>query len=466
VNEKFDLIVIGSGPAGRRSAIQAAKLHRKVLLIESRLRVGGVSAHTGTLPSKTLRETVLNLSGYRERLFYSDSYRVKNTIDGNDLSIRLGLTIDHEVEILDNQFCRNNVRVVHGRARFLSDHKVAVSNEQSDDCIFEASHFIIAVGSRPYRPTSIPFDGKRILDSDDIARFPRVPRSLVVVGAGVIGVEYATIFSVLGVKVTIVEPRSNFLEFVDREIINAFIQDLDDRATELKLGVSVIEIDDADPENVVSSLSDGSKLSSEVLLYTGGRVGATEDLGLEFCGLVSDNRGRISVNPTTYQTNVSHIYAVGDVIGFPSLASISMEQGRIAACHAMSTHIPASPGFFPYGIYSVPEISAIGLTEQEVICQKIPYSCGIARFRETSRGHIMGLNTGLLKLIFSTADQRLLGVHILGEGATELIHIGQAVLNFGGTLEYFIEKAFNYPTLAEAYKIAALDAFNKMSMAA
>jgi NAD(P) transhydrogenase len=462
--EIFDLIVIGSGPAGRRAAIQAAKLHRSVLVIENRTRVGGVSVHTGTIPSKTLRETVLNLSGYRERLFYGQAYRVKKVIAGKDLTARLSMTLDHEIENLEHQFARNGVRVCHGTARFVNAHVVEVRDEAGEVLFFEAARIVIAVGTVPHRPAHIPFDGHNILDSDDIAKNPRVPRSLTVVGAGVIGVEYATIFSALDVEVNIVEPRNNFLEFVDRDIIDEFVHDLKRRGIKLKLGVSVSEVELDDRGWVVSKLSDGRTIRSEMLLYSGGRVGATASLGLENCGLVCDERGRLSVNPETFQTAVPHIYAAGDVIGFPSLASISMEQGRIAVCHAMSAQPQPPPRFFPYGIYAVPEISAIGLAEQEARSQGLAFECGIARFRETSRGHIMGLESGMLKLIFSRADRKLLGVHIIGEGATELIHIGQAVLNFGGTLDYFVENAFNYPTLAEAYKVAALDAFNRMSL--
>ncbi|MDB5506945.1 MAG: Si-specific transhydrogenase [Devosia sp.] len=289
-----------------------------------------------------------------------------------------------------------------------------------------------------------------------------MPRSLTVVGAGVIGIEYATIFSALDVPVTIVEPRDNFLEFIDREIIDEFIHELRDRGVSLRLGAKVESVERDGRGWPVSILSDGRRIRSEMLLYAAGRVGATANLGLELCGVIPDDRGRLTVDPATFQTSVSHIYAAGDVIGFPSLASTSMEQGRIAACHAFGAPMPPAPKYFPYGIYAVPEISTIGLTEQQVRDKGIAYECGIARFRETSRGHIMGLESGMMKMIFALSDGKLLGVHIIGEGATELIHIGQAVLNLGGTLSYFVENTFNYPTLAEAYKIAALDAFNRM----
>ena len=324
---------------------------------------------------------------------------------------------------------------------------------------------MIAVGTSPYRPPSIPFDGKHVLDSDDLIAMPHVPRSLTVIGAGVIGIEYATIFSALDVPVTLIEPKPSFLEFVDHEIIEDFTHQLRDRGMTIRLGSAVSSVVPDEGGWPVTTLEDGRRIRSETLLYTAGRVGATANLGLETIGVSADSRGRISVDPDTFQTAQPHIYAAGDVVGFPSLASTSMEQGRIAACHAFGLPMPHAPQAFPYGIYAVPEISTVGLSEEDARAKGLAIECGIARFRETSRGHIMGLNAGLLKMIFALDTRRLLGVHIVGEGATELIHIGQAVLNLGGTLDYFMENAFNYPTLAEAYKIAALDAWNRMPRA-
>ena len=459
----FDLIVLGSGPAGRRAAIQAAKFGASVLVIEEGPRVGGVSVHTGTIPSKTLRETVLNLTGWRERGFYGLAYRAKKDIDSEDLAARLGKTIAFEVGVLELQFARNGVSTTTGKARFLDPHRIRVETGWGEPEVHDADHVVIAVGTRPFRPDHIPFDGARVVDSDGFAEAPPVPRSLAVVGAGVIGIEYATIFSALGVPVTIIEPRENFLEFIDREIIDHFVSDLRRRGVTFRLGCSVerVEIDAAGWP--VAFLSDGRRVRTQMLLYAAGRMGATDDLGLEACGLATDARGRLAVDPRTFQTSVPHIYAAGDVIGHPSLASTSMEQGRIAVCHAFGAPMHEPPAFFPYGIYSVPEISTIGLTEEKAREQGIPYEVGIARAHEISRGHIMGLLSGMLKLIVSREDRRLLGVHIIGEGATELIHIGQAVLNLGGGVDYFVDNAFNYPTLAEAYKIAALDVFNRMA---
>jgi NAD(P) transhydrogenase len=458
----YDFIVIGSGPAGRRAAIQAAKLGRSVLVVDKGRRVGGVSVHTGTIPSKTLRETVLNLTGWRERGFYGRAYRVKKDIEAKDLMSRLHMTLDHEVDVLEHQFARNAVTTIRGMARFVDPHRVEITLDSGDIRVIGGERFLLAVGTRPHRPADVPFNGHSILDSDEIVEIPRLPRSLTVVGAGVIGVEYATIFSALDVTVALVEARPTMLDFIDDELIEDFTHQLRDRGMALRLGCKVARIE-FENDWPVTVLENGRRLRSEMLLYTAGRVGATDTLNLDSCGLKVDNRGRLKVDPVTFQTEAPHIYAAGDAIGFPSLASTSMEQGRIAACHAFNMPMPPAPEFFPYGIYSVPEISTVGMSEQEVRKRDIPYECGIARFRETSRGHIMGLNAGLLKMLFALDTRRLLGVHIVGEGATELVHIGQAVLNLQGTLDYFIENTFNYPTLAEAYKIAALDAWNRMT---
>ncbi len=462
----YELAVIGSGPAGRRAAIQAAKLGHSVVVIENRLRVGGVSVHTGTIPSKTLRETVLNLSGWRERGFYGLSYRVKKDIEGKDLGASLRMSLDHEIEVLEHQFARNGVKTIGGVARFRDPNRLAVTDAAGETTEVEAARIVIAVGTRPFRPPHIPFNEETIVDSDTLVSNLRVPRSLTVIGAGVIGIEYATIFSALDVPVTLVEPRERFLEFVDREIIEEFQHDLRKRGVNFRIGCKLDHVEMGQDRKPVALLSDGRQIKSDMLLYAAGRIGATDGLGLDACGITPDDRGRLTVDPRTFQTSVPHIYAAGDVIGFPSLASTSMEQGRIAACHAFNAHMPPAPDFFPYGIYSVPEMSMVGLTEDEARARKIAYESGIARFRETSRGHIMGLESGMMKLLFELGTRKLLGVHILGEGATELVHIGQAVLNLGGTLDYFVENTFNYPTLAEAYKIAALDAFNRMPAAA
>ncbi|WP_159951305.1 Si-specific NAD(P)(+) transhydrogenase [Rhizobium sp. 18065] len=458
---QYDFVVIGSGPAGRRAAIQAAKLEKKVLVIEKGTRVGGVSVHTGTIPSKTLRETALNLTGWRERGFYGRSYRVKQEINADDLRRRLLITLDHEVEVLEHQFARNRVQQMRGTATFVDAHTIEIAKEDGEILRVQTKSVLLAVGTRPFRPSHVPFDDVSILDSDDILEIKELPRSMVVIGAGVIGIEYATIFSALDTAVTVVEPRDTMLDFIDKEIVEDFTYQLRDRNMKLIFGQTVETVEKIDGKCRVT-LKNGRVLMAEMVLFAAGRVGATDTLNLAACGLEADNRGRLKVNPETFQTAVPNIYAAGDVVGFPSLASTSMEQGRIAARHAVGAPSHEPPQFFPYGIYAVPEISTCGLTEEEVIQRNIPYECGIAHFRETSRGHIMGLDSGMLKMIFSLKTRRLLGVHIVGEGATELVHIGQAVLNLKGTVEYFVENTFNYPTLAEAYKIAGLDAWNRM----
>ncbi|MBY5814406.1 Si-specific NAD(P)(+) transhydrogenase [Rhizobium leguminosarum] len=459
---QYDLVVVGSGPAGRRGAIQAAKLGKKVLVIEQGKRVGGVSVHTGTIPSKTLRETALNLSGWRERGFYGRSYRVKEEISADDLRRRLLITLNHEVEVLEHQFARNRVQHIRGKASFIDASTLQVIKDDGETTQVTAASVLLAVGTKPFRPDYIPFDGKTVLDSDELLDIQDLPRSMVVIGAGVIGIEYATIFSALDTAVTVIDPKATMLDFIDKEIIEDFTYQLRDRNMKLLLGQKADKVETLEDGKVGLTLDSGRRLTTDMVLFAAGRMGATDALNLPAIGLEADSRGRLKVNPETFQTSVANVYAAGDVVGFPSLASTSMEQGRIAARVAVGAVAKEPPKYFPYGIYAVPEISTCGLTEEEMKERGIPYECGIARFRETSRGHIMGLDTGLLKLIFSLKTRRLLGVHIVGEGATELVHIGQAVLNLKGTVEYFVENTFNYPTLAEAYKIAGLDAWNRM----
>ncbi|MFL5017572.1 MAG: Si-specific NAD(P)(+) transhydrogenase [Rhizobium sp.] len=459
---QYDLVVVGSGPAGRRGAIQAAKLGKKVLVIEQGKRVGGVSVHTGTIPSKTLRETALNLSGWRERGFYGRSYRVKEEISADDLRRRLLITLNHEVEVLEHQFARNRVQHIRGKASFIDASTLQVIKDDGETMQVTGASVLLAVGTKPFRPDYIPFDGKTVLDSDELLDIQDLPRSMVVIGAGVIGIEYATIFSALDTAVTVIDPKATMLDFIDKEIIEDFTYQLRDRNMKLLLGQKADKVERLENGKVELMLDSGRRLTTDMVLFAAGRMGATDALNLQAIGLDADSRGRLKVNPETFQTSVANIYAAGDVVGFPSLASTSMEQGRIAARVAVGAVAKEPPKYFPYGIYAVPEISTCGLTEEEMKERGIPYECGIARFRETSRGHIMGLDTGLLKLIFSLKTRRLLGVHIVGEGATELVHIGQAVLNLKGTVEYFVENTFNYPTLAEAYKIAGLDAWNRM----
>ena len=459
---QYDLIVVGSGPAGRRAAIQAAKLDKKVLVVEQGKRVGGVSVHTGTIPSKTLRETALNLSGWRERGFYGKAYRVKQEISAEDLRRRLLITLDHEVEVLEHQFARNRVQSIRGKATFVTPDTMAIAKDDGDVMHVMGKSILLAVGTKPFRPDYMPFDSKTVLDSDELLEIEQLPRSMVVIGAGVIGIEYATIFSALDAAVTVIDPKPTMLDFIDKEIVEDFTYQLRDRNMKLLLGQKADKVERLPDGKVMVHVDSGRQIITDMVLFAAGRMGATDTLNLAAAGLEADSRGRLKVNPETFETSVPNIYAAGDVVGFPSLASTSMEQGRVAARVAVGAIAKEPQKYFPYGIYAVPEISTCGLTEEEMKERGIPYECGIARFRETSRGHIMGLDTGLLKLIFSLKTRRLLGVHIVGEGATELVHIGQAVLNLKGTVEYFVENTFNYPTLAEAYKIAGLDAWNRM----
>ena len=411
----YDLIVIGSGPAGRAAAIQAGKLKRKVLVIDRKDRLGGVSVHTGTIPSKTLRETVLNLSGWRERSFYGRAYRVKDDIHAGDLKVRLHKTLDYEVDVLEHQFNRNHVTTLMGSARFTGPHAVEVTVHGGEIVQVTADRFLIATGTHTYRPDDVPFNGTTIVDSDEFLELATIPRSLVVVGAGVIGVEYATMFTALDVRVTLIEPRASFLDFIDRQTIDEFIHQVRENGLDLRLGSAIDKIED-EGTHVEVTLANGRHVRTEMLLFAAGRMGATRALNLSAVGLETDKRDRLEVDHKTYQTRVPHIYAAGDVIGHPSLASTSLQQGRVAACHALDTPtLPESP-WYPYGIYSVPEISTCGMSEEEATERGIPYEVGVARFRETSRGHIMGLEHGMLKMLVSIKTRRLLGVQIVGEG--------------------------------------------------
>lgn len=460
--KRYDFLVIGSGPAGQKAAIQAAKFGKRSAVIERRAVIGGVSVHTGIMPSKTLREAVLYLTGWNQRGLYGNAYRLKSKVTLNDLMQRLYITLKHEIEIMQDQMARNNVEVIQGIASFKDDHCLQVESAAGEISEVEADRILIATGTKPQRPEGIPFDDAAIIDSDGIVNLKTLPKTMIIVGAGVIGVEYASIFSVLDIELTLVDGRNTLLDFLDREIVDEFVHCMRQRGIRLRLGENVIGVEKDTNGRVITTLESGKRLRAELVMFAAGRVGTTAELQLEKTGLASDKKQRIPVNEK-YQTVVPQIYAAGDVIGFPSLASTSMEQGRLAACHAFDQPSSSRPEHFPFGIYSVPEMSVVGATEQELTAKKIPYDTGAAHLWETARGQIMGLEEGMLKMIISTEDQRLLGVHILGEEATELIHIGQAVIVLGGSLQYFMETVFNYPTLAEAYKIAALDVWNRIS---
>lgn len=455
----YDVLVIGSGPGGQKAAIAAAKLGHRAAVIEKGHMVGGVCINTGTIPSKTLREAVLYLTGLNQRDMYGQNYRVKEDITVTDLLARTQHVIGREIEVIRSQLFRNGVDLLNGTGRFLDQHRVSVHSEQGERVV-SGAHIIIAVGTRPARPNSVDFSNSHILDSDGILTLDRIPRSLVVVGAGVIGIEYASMFAALGTRVTVVEQRDRMLDFCDSEIIEALKFHLRDLSVSFRFGEKVASVE-ANAHGTVTTLVSGKRIPADTVMYSAGRQGATEDLDLEAAGLEADHRGRIAVDEF-YRTPVPHIYAVGDVIGFPALAATSMEQGRLAAYHALDEPVNSLVALQPIGIYTIPEISYCGQTEDELTGSAVPYEVGISRYRELARGQIIGDSYGMLKLLVSTETRRLLGVHVFGSQATELIHLGQAVMTAQGTVDQLVDTVFNYPTLSEAYKVAALDAVNKM----
>jgi NAD(P) transhydrogenase len=453
----YELLVIGSGPAGQKAAIQAAKLGRRVAIVERR-QLGGVSVNRGTIPSKTLREAVIYLTGLSQRAVYGESYRVKDEITVDDLSLRTRQVVEREVDIVRNQLSRNHVQVLTGIAYFVDPHTIAISG--SEERRVSAEKIVIATGTRPHRPEAVEFDNETILDSDGLLHLDHIPASVVVVGAGIIGIEYASMFAALGVKVTVVEKRPRLLDFVDSQIAEGLQYHLRDLGVVFRFGEAVIAVECHD-ESTMTLLESGKRIPAEVVLYAAGRQGETDKLGIEQAGLEANERGYLEVGPD-FDTAVDHIYAAGDVIGWPSLAATSMEQGRLAAAHAFDHPTHSMSELLPFGIYTIPEISYVGRNEEELTEASCPYEVGISRYRELARGQILGDSYGMLKLLVSLEDRTLLGVHVLGTGATELVHIGQAVMGSGGTVDYLVDAVFNYPTLAESYKVAALDAMNKL----
>jgi len=456
----YDLLVIGSGPGGQRAAIAAAKLDRRVAVVERPDMIGGVCLNTGTIPSKTLREAILYLTGVDQREIYGQSYRVKDEITIADLTARTTHVVTRENDVVRSQLTRNRVAIIPGTARFTGAHEVEVDDGGGRIRKVSAENIVIATGTKPARPASVAFDEKTIIDSDGIIHLERVPRSMVVAGAGVIGIEYASMFAALGTKVTVVERRDRMLEFCDEEVVEALKYHLRDLAVTFRFGETVASVE-AHQEGAIALLRSGKKIPADTVLYSAGRQGMTENLNLEAAGLNADDRGRITVDEF-FRTEVPHIYAVGDVIGFPALAATSMEQGRLAAHHACGELVEMHDVPQPIGIYSIPEISFVGRTEDQLTEACVPFEVGVSRYRELARGQIVGDSYGVLKLLVSPDDRKLLGVHVFGTGATELIHIGQAVMGCGGTIDYLVDAVFNYPTLAESYKVAALDATNKM----
>ena len=457
---QYDLVVIGSGPAGQKAAICAAKLRKRVAITDRRHMLGGASLHTGTIPSKTLREAILYLSGFSQRSFYGKGYTVKDKISAQDLAFRVQAVVKREIEVVRSQLKRNDVTCLVGAARFIDPHTLEVGAETGPQMI-TAEHVLIACGTRPAHSASIPLDGKRVVDSDQALSTPEIPRELIVVGAGVIGLEYASMLTALNVKVTLIDQRVNPLEFVDQEILDTLYYHMRRNGAVFRFGEKVVKVEIDERDRVSALLESGKRVHGDALLYTVGRQANTDLLNIEAAGLVADERGRVAVNDK-FQTRIPHIYAAGDVIGFPSLAATAMEQGRLSSCHMFGQPCASRPDLFPFGIYTIPEISMVGKTEQQLTADKIPYEFGVAKYEELARAQMIGDETGMLKLLFNPETKQILGVHVIGERAAEILHIGQAVLAMGGTIEYFRDTVFNYPTLAEAFKVAALDGLNKL----
>ncbi|MGH9027095.1 MAG: Si-specific NAD(P)(+) transhydrogenase [Acidimicrobiia bacterium] len=456
----YEMLAIGSGPAGQKAAIAAAKLGRRAAVAERAPMVGGVCVTSGTIPSKTVREVVLHLTGLRHREHYGASYRVKDDITVDDLAAQTRLVVEREVDVIRDQLRRNHVQLLSGAARFLDPHRVVIEPRRQAPFEVTAEKVVVAVGTRPARPPGVEFDGKTVVDSDGVLGLQRIPGSVVVVGAGVIGIEFASIFAALGCAVTVVERRDRMIEFCDDEIVESLRYHLRDLNVTFRFGEHVSAVE-AHEGGTITVLASGKKIPAETVVYSAGRQGSTEHLDLECAGLVADDRGRIEVDEW-FQTTVPHIYAAGDVIGFPALAATSMEQGRLAAYHAFGEPTHRFEELYPIGIYTIPEISYVGRNETQLTTDQVPYEVGVARYRELARGQIVGDTYGMLKLLVSPADRRLLGVHVFGTAATEIVHLGQALMAGGMPVDYLVDNVFNYPTLTEAYKVAALDATNKL----
>ncbi len=456
----FDVLVIGSGPGGQKAAIAAAKLDRRVGIVERPEMIGGVCLNTGTIPSKTLREAVIYLTGLTQREMYGQSYRLKDDITIADLTVRTRHVVGRETQVVRSQLTRNRVAILTGTAHFADPHGIEIDEGGGEVRHVSADKIVIATGTKPARPPTVAFDERTVMDSDGILNLERIPRSMVVAGAGVIGIEYASMFAALGTKVTVIEQRERMLEFCDLEVVEALKYHLRDLAVTFRFGETVSSVE-ARPDGAIAMLQSGKRIPAETVMYSAGRQGMTGHLRLDAAGLESDKRGRIAVDEF-FRTKAPNIYAVGDVIGFPALAATSMEQGRLAAHHACGEPVHATDKLQPIGIYSIPEISFIGRTEDQLTKDCVPFEVGVSRYRELARGQIIGDSYGVLKLLVSPEDGTLLGVHVFGTGATELVHIGQAVMGCGGTIDYLVDAVFNYPTLAESYKVAALDANNKI----
>jgi len=458
--KKYDLLVIGSGPGGEKAAIQAAKLGKSVLVVE-RDGTGGNSLHTGTIPSKTLWESVRYINALKQRQVFGISVKMDQDLTIDRLMHRKRGAIASLAERLENNFEKNGIDLVAGTAQLTDPHHVRVDSGQGTSEDFEAGAVVLAVGTRPFHPDILDFTHRLIRDSDTILSIREIPKTVTIVGGGVIACEYATIFSNLGVKVNLVDPRPQLLDFLDLEFSTALTYLMRDQGIRVRPGEKLSKAEWNDSEVVVTTES-GKVIRSDLLLYAFGRTGNTERLGLDALGIPTNRYQQIQVN-AFFQTVHAHIYAVGDVIGPPSLAATAMDQGRLAALHAFD-HSMEEHRFdlLPTGIYTIPEISTVGATEEQLTQKAVPYEAGTASYRELARGQIQGLTTGRIKLLFHRETLQLLGVHILGDRATELVHIGQTVMSFGGKVDYFIDHVFNYPTFSECYRIAALNGVNRL----
>ncbi|HSY59740.1 MAG TPA: Si-specific NAD(P)(+) transhydrogenase [Terriglobales bacterium] len=458
----YDLIVIGSGPGGQRAAIQGAKAGKRVAIVERQSAIGGVCINTGTIPSKTMREAVLHLSGFYSKNFFGANRASSENITMADLNFRVQRVVENEVGVTQDQLKRNGVDLIRGVAKFLDPHHIRVENGNGNGFAeFESQFIVIATGTKPAANPKVPINGRNIIDSDQILNMPQIPRTLIVVGGGVIGVEYACMFATLGVRVIIIEKRPRLLEFADTEMVEALSYQMRDHRATMRLNEEVESVEELPDGKVAANLVSKKRINGDALLYAVGRQGNVGRLDLAAAGIEADDRGRIKVD-ADFRTTQPHIFAVGDVIGFPSLASVSMEQGRIAAARAFGVQVQTDPESYPYGIYTIPQISFIGKTEEQLTDADVPYEVGVAYYREIARGQISGHTDGRLKILFHRETLELLGVHIFGENAAELLHIGQAVFKLKGKITYFINTVFNYPTLAECYKTAAFNGLNRL----
>lgn len=459
---KVDVCIIGSGPAGQKAAIQSAKLGKKVLVVEQYPDPGGNCLYNGTIPSKTFREAIIDLTGFYDQSFHGLEYNME-LVNIADLNSRLGQVVEEERNLIWRQFKKNGIDVILGSARFENPHMILILNREGHlSHQIQAEYFIIATGSKPRNPTNIPFDKDVILDSTRLLRITKVPKTMLVLGGGIIGSEYASFFSALGTEVTLIDKKDHILPLLDAEIGILLQTALTNLGLQFKGNMEPDEISRKDDRAFVK-FKDGTTLDADVLLFALGRQANVDNLHIENAGVRLNEKGYIIVN-ALFQTSTPHIYGVGDVIGGPSLASTSMEQGRLAALHAAGAQTHHFPTFYPIGIYTIPEISSCGYTEEELKALGYRYEVGRAYYYEIARSHIAGAHVGMFKILFHAETLELLGIHVIGRGATEVIHIGQVAKSFNAKIDYFVDQIFNYPTYAEGYRIAALNGINKIKL--